>query len=124
MTSVTAASVEELLRRWGNAGAQGCQTPFFILGIDRRDGLIAEAADGKTGEMDFDDGESFPVKVDILAVNEPRTLKAIVSASLTPGKDYTLKVVTQSSVKHSTTLLKETQEIRAEFRLTAHTAQP
>jgi hypothetical protein len=119
-------------------------------GIDQRDGLIAEALDGKTGQLDevmtlgglltirgyglkidadaeheeeaglfFDDGQTPPVKADILAVNEPRTLKAIVPASLTAGTDYTLKVVTQSSVKHGNTLLKNLREVRSEFRLTA-----
>jgi hypothetical protein len=122
-------------------------------GIDQRDGLIAEAADEYTGQVDevitlgnlltirgyglkveadaahkdeaglfFDDGQNPPVKADILAVNEPRTLKAIAPASLTVGADYTLKIVTQSSAKHGGGLLKNLREIRSEFSLTA--AQP
>jgi hypothetical protein len=122
-------------------------------GVDQRDGLIAEAVDEHTGQLDevmtignlltirgyglkiegdadhagqiglfFDDGESAPVKADILAVNEPRTLKAIVPASLTEGKDYTLKIVTQSSSKRGGGLLKGLREMRSEFKLTARSA--
>jgi hypothetical protein len=122
-------------------------------GIDQRDGLIAEAVDEKTGQVDeiatignllairgyglkieadaaheaqaglfFDDGETAPVKADILAVNEPRTLKVITPAALTPGKDYALKVVTQSSAKGSSGILKSLREIHSEFKLTAHSA--
>jgi hypothetical protein len=122
-------------------------------GIDQSDGLIAEAVDEHTGQVDevmtsggllsirgyglkiegdeehaeqtglfFDDGESPPVKAEILAVNEPRTLKAIVPASLMVGSDYTLKVVTQSSSKHGSGLLKGLREMRSEIKLTVHSA--
>jgi hypothetical protein len=122
-------------------------------GVDQRDGLIAEAVDEHTGQVDdvmtignlltirgyglkveaeakyaaevglfFDDGENPPVKAEILAVNEPRTLKAIVPASLAVGKDYALKVLTQSSTKGSSSLLKGLREIHSEFKLTAHSA--
>ena len=119
-------------------------------GIDQSDGLIGEALDEYTGQLDevitignlltirgfglkvesdadhadqaglfFDDGETTPIKTEILAVNQPRTLKAIVPASLVVGKEYTLKIVTQSSVKHGNTQLKSLREVRSEFRLTA-----
>ena len=119
-------------------------------GIDQRDGLIAEAVDEHTGQLDqvmsigklltvrgyglkieadadhadqvglfSDDGESTPVKAEILAVNEPRTLKAIVPAALALDKDYTLKVLTQSSAKGGSGLLKNPREIHSEFKLTA-----
>ncbi|MDR0645004.1 MAG: DUF4469 domain-containing protein [Treponema sp.] len=122
-------------------------------GIDQRDGIIAEAVDEHTGQLDevmtignlltirgyglkveadadhagqeglfFDDGATAPVKAEILAVNEPRTLKAIVPASLVVGTDYALKVVTQSSTKGSSGLLKNLREVRSEFKLTAHSA--
>jgi hypothetical protein len=122
-------------------------------GIDQRDGLIAEAIDEHTGQLDevmsignlltirgyglkieadaahqaqaglfFDDGETAPVKTEILAVNEPRTIKAIVPASLVVGKDYTLKIVTQSPARHGSGVLKDLREVRSEFKLTAHTA--
>ena len=119
-------------------------------GIDQRDGLIAEALDEHTGQLDeamtigniltirgyglkseanadhaaqaglfFDDGSSAPVKAKILAVNEPRTLKAIVPAALLIGTDYALKVVMQSSAKGDGALLKNPMEIHSESKLTA-----
>ncbi|MDR0644405.1 MAG: DUF4469 domain-containing protein [Treponema sp.] len=119
-------------------------------GIDQRDGLIAEALDEHSGQLDevmtignllvirgyglkieadaahadqaglfFDDGSSAPVKAEILAVNEPRTLKVIVPAALVLGTDYALKVVTQSSAKGGGALLKNLREIHSEFKLTA-----
>jgi hypothetical protein len=118
-------------------------------GIDQSDGLIAEAYDEATEMADetatignlltihgyglkiegneahrdkvglfFEAENGTAVKTEIIAVNEPRTLKVIVPA-LEAGKAYTLKVVTQSSAKHSGTLLKETREIRSDFALTA-----
>jgi hypothetical protein len=59
------------------------------------------------------------VKAEIPAVNEPRTLKAIVPAALVIGTDYGLTVVTQSSAKGGGALLKNPGEIHAEFKLTA-----
>ncbi|MDR2418827.1 MAG: DUF4469 domain-containing protein [Treponema sp.] len=121
-------------------------------GIDQRDGLIAEALDEKTGQLDeiatignlvtlrgyglkieadadhaaqaglfFDDGKSAPIKADIIAVNEPRTIKAIVPSALTVGKDYTLLISTMSSIKNSSALLKNIREVKSEFKLTAQT---
>jgi hypothetical protein len=66
----------------------------------------------------FDDGTGSLVKAEIVAVNEPRTLKAIVPASLTAGGEYSLKVVTQGSARHSATLLKALREVRSDFTLT------
>ncbi|MDR0785979.1 MAG: DUF4469 domain-containing protein [Treponema sp.] len=81
----------------------------------------ADADHAAQAGLFFDDGETAPLKAEILAINEPRTLKAIVP-TLTVGKEYALKVVTQSSAKHSATLLKDLREIRSEFRLTAQSA--
>ncbi|MDR2053206.1 MAG: hypothetical protein LBP80_07315 [Treponema sp.] len=72
------------------------QPELDIHGIDRRDGLIAEALDGKTGQLD-----------------EVMTLGGLLTI-----RGYGLKVVTQSSVKHGNTLLKNLREVRSEFRLT------
>jgi hypothetical protein len=60
-----------------------------------------------------------PVKADIIAVNEPRTLKVIVPATLKGGASYYLRVVTQGSAKGSYHLLKETRVMRSEFTLAA-----
>jgi hypothetical protein len=59
------------------------------------------------------------VKAEIIAVNEPRTLKVIVPA-LEAGKAYRLKIVTQSSAKASSSLLKNIREVHSEFPLLAH----
>jgi hypothetical protein len=58
------------------------------------------------------------VKTEIIAVNEPRTLKVIVPA-LEAGRSYTMKIVTQTSTKGGGGLLKNTREMRPEFSLTA-----
>jgi hypothetical protein len=58
------------------------------------------------------------IKTEIIAVNEPRTLKVIVPA-LEAGKAYVLKLVTQSSAKGHSSMLKHIREVRAEFILTA-----
>jgi hypothetical protein len=118
-------------------------------GVDQADGLIAEAVDEATGQVDevmtvgnlltirgyglkiegdeehkdevglfFDDGtDGSPVKAEILAVNEPRTLKVIVPPGLAIRTEYTLKVVTQSSAKSRGNMLKNTREVRSDFKL-------
>jgi hypothetical protein len=118
-------------------------------GVDQAEGLIAEAVDEHSGQLDevmtignlltirgyglkiegddehhdevglwFDDGQNPPVKTEILAVNEPRTLKTIVPATLGVGGEYALKVVTQSSAKRGAALLKTLREVRSDFMLT------
>jgi hypothetical protein len=62
----------------------------------------------------FDNGSSAPIKADIIAVNEPRTIKAIVPNTLVSGA-YTLLIVTQSSAKGGGALLKNIREVRSEF---------
>jgi hypothetical protein len=66
----------------------------------------------------FDDGQGGLVKAEIVAVNEPRTLKAIVPATLGVGGEYALKVVTQSSTKYGAAALKSLWEVRSDFKLT------
>jgi hypothetical protein len=117
-------------------------------GIDDDTGLIAEAVDEKTGLMDkvatignlltirgyglkiegdadhpavglfFQPASGLPVKAEIIAVNESRTLKIIVPA-LTAGTDYHLRLFTQSSVKGHSGLLKEVRDLKSEFALKA-----
>ena len=58
-------------------------------------------------------------KAEIIAVNEPRTIKAIVPEGLTPGQTYYLKIVTQSSAKGGGGILKNTRELRSENNLIA-----
>ena len=59
------------------------------------------------------------VKAQIIAVNEPRTMKVIVPADLEQGKTYKLKIVTQSPSKGGGTLLKNSREVRSDFTLNA-----
>jgi hypothetical protein len=56
------------------------------------------------------------VKAEIIAVNEPRTLKVIVPPDIKTGETYYLRVVTQSSAKNSA-LTKNIREVRSDFVL-------
>ena len=60
-----------------------------------------------------------PVKADIIAVNQPRTLKVIVPAGLKEGSPYKLRVVTQGSTKGHGYFLKAARDMRSDFTLTA-----
>jgi hypothetical protein len=84
-------------------------------------GLKIEGDDEHKDEVGlfFDDGAGNLVKAEIIAVNEPRTLKTIVPATLGAGGEYTLKIVTQSSAKGGGALLKNIREVRSDFKLTA-----
>jgi len=122
-------------------------------GLDQSDGLIAEVKDEATGLIDetvtvgniltihgyglkiesdeahknqvglfFEREGDSPIKA-LIALNEPRTLKAVVPRNLVidPNENfYTLRLVTQSSSKASGHLLKEVREMRSDFTLTAH----
>ena len=77
---------------------------------------------GETGlyfEHSGDPAGQALIKADIVALSQPRTLKAIVPAGLKPGASYTLLIRTQESAKGHGTMLKEMREIRSEFSLTA-----
>jgi hypothetical protein len=60
-----------------------------------------------------------PLKAEIVAVNEPRTLKIIAPPALSAGTAYYLRVFTQSSAHGSSTLLKEVRDMKSDFQLTA-----
>jgi len=119
-----------------------------FCGIDNSDGFIAEAYDEVTEttdelatggniltihgfglkiEGDKDEVGLFfhPVsggpetKAEIVAVNEPRTLKVIVPL-LTSPNPYILRLVTQSSSKGGGALLKTKREVRSDFTLRAN----
>jgi hypothetical protein len=96
-------------------------------GVEDADGIIGEAVDEYTGLVDvtatvgnirgyglklegddkhkaevglfFDDQHNPPIKVEVVAVNEPRTLKVAVPSTLLVDGEYYLKIVTQSTVK-------------------------
>jgi hypothetical protein len=60
-------------------------------------------------------------KAEIVAVNEPRTLKVIVPTGyeMAAGLEYLLELHTQSSARNSGNMLKEIRVIRPDFILTA-----
>jgi hypothetical protein len=84
-------------------------------------GLKIEGDDEHKDEVGlfFDDGAGGLIKAEIIAVNEPRTLKTIVPVTLGVDGEYTLKVVTQSSAKGARAVLKTVREVRSDFKLTA-----
>jgi hypothetical protein len=61
------------------------------------------------------------VKAQIIAVNEPRTLKVIVPPELVDGRQYFLRIVTQTSAKSGSVILKNTRELRSEGAFTVMT---
>jgi len=58
-----------------------------------------------------------PLKADIIAVNEPRTLKVVAPMALGSLQVYTLRLVTQTSAKHGSALLKEPRILNSDFTL-------
>jgi hypothetical protein len=85
--------------------------------------IEGDAAHAAEVGLFFQRGENPPIKADVIAVNEPRTLKAVVPAALLPGglgpaPAYTVKIVTQSSARTNKQLLKNIREMHAEFTLT------
>jgi len=82
--------------------------------------IEADEANRNYAGLFFIASDSYSTKAEIIAVNEPKTIKAIVPAGLVNGAAYTIRVVTQSSAKTHGTLLKEMREMNSEFTLTAH----
>jgi hypothetical protein len=72
----------------------------------------------------FDDKHTPPVKAEAVAVNEPRTVKVIVPATLNADGECYLKIVTQSNVKGGGALLKNTRETWTDFMLTTQNPRP
>ena len=85
--------------------------------------IEADQAHEEAAGLYFEDEQGVRVKAGTIAVNEPKTLKVVVPAGLAAGTAYRLTTVTQSSAKHSGTLLKNPRETRSEFTLTAQSAQ-
>jgi hypothetical protein len=82
-------------------------------------GLRIEADKAHRDEVGlfFEDGGGMSIKAEIVAVNEHKTLKAVVPAGLQAGKRYFLRIVTQSSAKDSRHLLQEPREVLSGFSL-------
>jgi hypothetical protein len=119
-----------------------------IAGIEADNGHIGEAEDEATGAIDdtatigniftvrghglkiegdaannvgffFEPSSGASVQATLVPVNEPRMVKVIVPTSLTADTDYKLVVVTQSSVKGSSDLLKNVRRMESEFTVKA-----
>jgi hypothetical protein len=58
------------------------------------------------------------VRATAVAINEPRTIVAVVPPSLGAGLVYSLEIITQSSVKNSEYILRDTRAIRSEHHFT------
>jgi hypothetical protein len=61
---------------------------------------------------------TIPVKTELVAINEPRTLKVVVPA-LTAGTEYNLRLFTMSSPRKGEYILKTVRDMKSEFKLTA-----
>jgi hypothetical protein len=70
-------------------------------------GVYFEAADGTR------------TKAKAIAVNEPRAVKVIAPPALTTGAAYHIVIVTQSSAKNGSTVLKTVREVKSEYLLIA-----
>jgi hypothetical protein len=120
-----------------------------IAGIEADNGHIGEAVDEAAGAIDdsatigniltvrghglkiegeaannpgffFAPASGDPIQAVIIPVNEPRTLKVLVPAGLAAGTDYTLVVVTQSSVKSTNGIpLKTPRTVTSDFTVKA-----
>jgi hypothetical protein len=119
-------------------------------GIADDEGIIGEALDEKTGQIDeaatigniltirgsglkiesdkeheqqmglfFQPSSGLPLKAEVIAVNEPKTLKVVVPASLTAGTEYYLRIFTMSSLHGHGQLLKTVRDLKSDFKLTA-----
>ena len=69
--------------------------------------------------INFRDHSGKTIKADIIAVNEPRTLKVLVPPKLCCGTSYQIEVTTQGSAKGGGHLLKRLRSMYSEFRLDA-----
>jgi hypothetical protein len=67
----------------------------------------------------FQGPSGLPVKTELIAINEPRTLKVVVPA-LTAGTDYYLRIFTMSSTRDGNYILKTVRDMKSEFKVTAH----
>jgi hypothetical protein len=97
-----------------------------ILTVQGNNGLKIEGDDLHKTQVGlwFDDKHTPPIKAEAIAVNEPWTVKVIVPATLNADGEYYLKIVTQSSVRNSGALLKNTREVWTDFILTTQNPRP
>jgi hypothetical protein len=80
--------------------------------------IEADAAHQNEVGLYFEREDGQRIKAEIIAVNEPRTIKAIIPGGLGSGNKFSLVIVTQSSAKNGAAVLKNMREMRSEFILT------
>jgi hypothetical protein len=92
----------------------------------RGHGLKLDADDAHKDEVGvyFEASDGVKVKCKLVPVNEPRLIKVIVPTSLTADTDYSLVLITQSTIHGSSHILKNLRTIRSEFTIKALSAQP
>jgi len=85
-------------------------------------GLKIEADDARKDQVGvfFRTDAGACLKAKVIAVNEPRTLKVVVPSELCDGESYKIAVITMSSAKGSSSLLKDVRQMTSEFAVTAH----
>ena len=86
-------------------------------------GLKIEADEAHTEEagLFFENEPDPPIKAELIAVNEPKTLKVVVPTGMPSGRGFYLKIVTQGSAKSAGTLLKD---LRSALGFQAQAAYP
>jgi hypothetical protein len=97
----------------------GVASKAEVYNIETDPKVIEEGFNELTAGFWFDDRQTTPTKAQIIAVNEPKTLKVIIPADLKPGRAYTLHLVTQSSSKGNGGILKTVREVWSDFKLAA-----
>jgi hypothetical protein len=85
----------------------------------RGHGLKIEGEAANNVGFFFEPSTGALIQAVIVPVNEPRTLKVIVPATLTVDADYKLVVVTQSALKGGGNVLKFPRRVESEFTLKA-----
>jgi hypothetical protein len=76
-----------------------------------------DANKAKVGLFFIHAGSGQPFKAAAIAVNEPRTIKAVVPTFPAPPAHYHISIKTQTSAKGGGALLKNIREVRSDFTL-------
>lgn len=82
-------------------------------------GLKIDSDEAHRGEVGlfFDNSEGPSRQAELVAVNEPKTIVAVVPANIPVGSHIRLRIETQSSAKGHSSLLKEVRRVLSEFTL-------
>ena len=81
--------------------------------------LIGDEAHKSAIGVFFNNKKEPPIKATIIPVNEFRTLKVLIPNELKKGEEYQIAIETMCSGKGNGCMLKQMQNIRSEFTMTA-----